>query len=191
MSLVNCVDSQNNLSVLGEDEYLSQFTVLNDKSKGICSLLSVDEQLKKLNKGLMHMETLICHQVYKNHEDLLNQVTWIENLEIIINEISLQLQNLQSLVELLKSRITELFLKVQTQVVILNRLHATCDLLRKITRTQSITLQAMDKENIISPNIIFEIKELIEDKDLKSITFLSKDLIKLRNIYEKINKYSV
>lgn len=51
----------------------------------------------------------------------------------------------------------DLFVKVQTQVVILNRLHAVCDLLRKILRTQSLTLQMLNKENILSPNLMFEI----------------------------------
>lgn len=53
----------------------------------------------------------------------------------------------------------DLFVKVQTQVIILNRLHAICDLLRKILRTQSLTLQALDKENELSSNSIYEISK--------------------------------
>lgn len=34
-------------------------------------------------------------------------------------------------------------------------------------------------------NIFFFSGELIEDTDLKKITFLSKDLIKLSNLYER------
>jgi len=64
---------------------------------------------------------------------------------------------LQSSIELLKCKIVDLFVKVQTQVVILNRLHAICDLLRKIMRTQSLTLQTLDKENVMSPHSMLEI----------------------------------
>lgn len=53
----------------------------------------------------------------------------------------------------------DLFVKVQTQVVILNRLHAICDLLRKIMRTQSLTLQVLDKENVLSSHSMFEISK--------------------------------
>lgn len=51
----------------------------------------------------------------------------------------------------------DLFIKIQTQVTIINRLHAICDLLRKIMRTQSLTLLALNKENILSSTVIFEI----------------------------------
>jgi len=64
---------------------------------------------------------------------------------------------LQSSIELLKCKIVDLFVKVQTQVVILNRLHAICDLLRKIMRTQSLTLQTLDKENVMSSHSMLEI----------------------------------
>ncbi|XP_050527726.1 conserved oligomeric Golgi complex subunit 5-like isoform X2 [Daktulosphaira vitifoliae] len=137
--------------------YLTQFLKFSETDKGIFSQLNVEEQIVKLNKGLEHVETLICNQVFKNHEELLNQVTWIENLESIINNIASQLQNLQSSVELLKSKIVELYAKVQTQVVILNRLHTTCDLLRKIMRIQNLSSNALGKENTLSQNIIFEI----------------------------------
>lgn len=53
----------------------------------------------------------------------------------------------------------DLFVKVQTQVIILNRLHTVCDLLRKILRIQSLTLQMLNKENILSPNSMFEISK--------------------------------
>lgn len=53
----------------------------------------------------------------------------------------------------------DLFGKVQTQVIILNRLHATCDVLRKIVRVQSLTLQALDKENILSSHSLIEISK--------------------------------
>lgn len=42
--------------------------------------------------GLQSVEQLICDQIHENHDELCNQVTWIENLESIINEISLQIQ---------------------------------------------------------------------------------------------------
>ncbi|KAF0772458.1 conserved oligomeric Golgi complex subunit 5 [Aphis craccivora] len=168
-------------------DYLSQFVTTNteNKCKNNVVQLTAEEQLKKLSQGLEYVDQLICDQTYDNHEELFNQVTWTENLESIINEISSQIQNLQSSIELLKCKIVDLFVKVQTQVVILNRLHAICDLLRKIMRTQSLTLQTLDKENVMSPHSMLEIKELIEDKDLKEITFLSKDLIKLSNFCEK------
>lgn len=54
----------------------------------------------------------------------------------------------------------DLFVKVQTQVIILNRLHVVCDLLRKIVRTQNLTIQAMNKDSVLSSNAIFEISKL-------------------------------
>jgi len=42
--------------------------------------------------GLEYVDQLICDQTYDNHEELFNQVTWTENLESIINEISSQIQ---------------------------------------------------------------------------------------------------
>ncbi|KAL5238330.1 hypothetical protein ACI65C_005740 [Semiaphis heraclei] len=186
MAIPNISDVPNTLKIL-EDDYLSHFVSINteNKSKNNVVQLTAEEQLKKLNRGLEYVDQLICDQTYDNHEELFNQVTWTENLESIINEISSQIQKLQSSIELLKCKIIDLFVKVQTQVIILNRLHAICDLLRKIMRTQSLTLQILDKENVMSSHSMLEIKELIEDKDLKEITFLSKDLIKLSNFFEK------
>lgn len=54
----------------------------------------------------------------------------------------------------------DLFVKVQTQVIILNRLHVVCDLLRKIMRTQNLTIQALNKDSALSSNVIFEISKL-------------------------------
>lgn len=42
--------------------------------------------------GLEYVERVICDQTYENHNELFNQVTWIESLESIINEISSQIQ---------------------------------------------------------------------------------------------------
>lgn len=158
MALSNISDLPNTLTIL-EDDYLSQFVTTNteNKCKNNVVQLTAEEQLKKLSQGLEYVDQLICDQTYDNHEELFNQVTWTENLESIINEISSQIQNLQSSIELLKCKIVDLFVKVQTQVVILNRLHASCDLLRKIMRTQSLTLQTLDKENVMSPHSMLEI----------------------------------
>ncbi|XP_015372053.1 PREDICTED: uncharacterized protein LOC107167509 isoform X2 [Diuraphis noxia] len=179
MAIPNISDVPNTLKIL-EDDYLSHFVSINseNKSKNHVVQLTAEEQLKKLNRGLEYVDQLISDQTYDNHEELFNQVTWTENLESIINEISSQIQNLQSSIELLKCKIIDLFVKVQTQVIILNRLHAICDLLRKIMRTQSLTLQALDKENVMSSHSMLEIRELIEDKDLKEITFLSRVCVK-------------
>lgn len=68
-------------------------------------------------------------------------------------------QNLQSLIELLKSRVIDLFVKVQTQVNLLNKLNATCSLLRKILRTQSLTIQSLEKGYNFSSNSMFEISK--------------------------------
>lgn len=54
----------------------------------------------------------------------------------------------------------DLFVKVQTQVIILNRLHVVCDLLRKIMRTQNLTIQALNKDSTLSPNAILEISKI-------------------------------
>lgn len=69
------------------------------------------------------------------------------------------LQNLQSSIELLKSRVTDLFVKVQTQVNLLNKLNATCSLLRKILRTQSLTIQSLEKGYNLSSNSMYEISK--------------------------------
>jgi len=53
----------------------------------------------------------------------------------------------------------DLYGKVQTQVTILNRLHAICDLLRKIIRIQNLTLQALNKKTALSSSSIFEISK--------------------------------
>lgn len=60
-------------------------------------LLSITSQYNIINLvnyilGLQCIEQLICDQTYENHEELFNQVTWIENLEFIINEIASQIQ---------------------------------------------------------------------------------------------------
>lgn len=60
---------------------------------------------------------------------------------------------------MLKYKIVDLFVKVQTQVVILNRLHVICDLLRKIIRTQNLTTLVLDKDSVLSSNSVFEISK--------------------------------
>ncbi|VVC29498.1 Conserved oligomeric Golgi complex subunit 5 [Cinara cedri] len=187
MAIQNISDAQDTLTILKQDDYLSQFVPVNNENKlNTNSIrLSIEQKLSSLNKGLQHVEKIIRDQTYKNYKELFNQVTWIENLESIIYGISLQIQNLQSLIELLKSRVVDLFVKVQTQVILLNKLNATCGLLRKIMRTQILAIQSSEKGYNLSSNSMFEIKELIIDKDLKEISFLNKDLTKLCNICKK------
>lgn len=116
---LNCVQTEytkHNNWIFFFSEYLSQFiTVSNEnKCKNLNVQLTVEDQLKRLNKGknntsynfllfvilheiwhilgLQFVEQLICEQTYENHEELFSQVTWIENLESIINEIASQIQ---------------------------------------------------------------------------------------------------
>lgn len=49
------------------------------------------------NVGLQYIQQRICEQICTNHEELFNQVTWIENLETVINEIMSQIQVLKQL----------------------------------------------------------------------------------------------
>ncbi|CAH1732981.1 unnamed protein product [Aphis gossypii] len=93
MALPNISDLPNTLTIL-EDDYLSQFVTTNteNKCKNNVVQLTAEEQLKKLSQGLEYVDQLICDQTYDNHEELFNQVTWTENLESIINEISSQIQ---------------------------------------------------------------------------------------------------
>jgi len=69
----------------------------------VCYFLKVIDTIVNLILGLQEVEQLICDQIHENHDELCNQVTWIENLESIINEISSQIQVNNTIYVLLNS----------------------------------------------------------------------------------------
>ncbi|CAG2056809.1 unnamed protein product [Timema podura] len=125
--------------VIANDEFFQQFL---DKER--CPdvkpnvVLSVAEQIKKLSEVITLMDKELQKQVLSNHEGLLSQATWVEKLEEVLAVMQTHVQSLLSAVERLRTKIVEPFSKIETQTVMLSRLHATSDLLRRVARIQHL-----------------------------------------------------
>lgn len=52
-------------------------------------IISVAEQLRKLSLGIAIIDKEIQKQVLENHEDLLSQATWIEQMESVLEMMSI------------------------------------------------------------------------------------------------------
>ncbi|XP_043800315.1 conserved oligomeric Golgi complex subunit 5 [Apis laboriosa] len=165
------------------DDFFKQF--FNDESKknDINQILSVAQQINKLGQAIEILNTELQKQVLANHEDLLSQATWVEKLESVLSIMQLHVQSLLSAVERLRGKIIDPFNRIETQTIVLARLHETSDLLRRVARMQHLSKRLCSQmtNNMQGPDIIkaanslHELEHLMMDTDLNGLDVIADD----------------
>ncbi|CAK9805208.1 Conserved oligomeric Golgi complex subunit 5 [Anthophora plagiata] len=163
-------------------EFFKQFF---DESKkaDVNQVLSVAQQINKLGQAIEILNTELQKQVLANHEDLLSQATWVEKLEGVLSIMQSHVQSLLSAVEHLRGKIIDPFNRIETQTIVLARLHETSDLLRRVARMQHLSkrLYSQMTNNVQGPDIIkaanslHELEQLMIDTDLNGLDVIADD----------------
>ncbi|XP_066994228.1 conserved oligomeric Golgi complex subunit 5 [Anabrus simplex] len=179
--------------IIETDEFYRQFLRKDSgediKNEAIIQGFSVAEQLKKLAEGISLLDKELQRQVLENHEDLLSQATWIEKLEGVLSVMQSHVQCLLSAVERLRTKIIEPFNKVEMQTMMLSNLHATSDLLRRVTRIQHLSkrLNALMQAGpagtidiIKAAQSLSELSQITEDVDLSGLEVVEEELRTIR-----------
>ncbi|KAL2750038.1 conserved oligomeric Golgi complex subunit 5 [Vespula maculifrons] len=172
------------LEVIENDEFFKQFLNGDLKNTEIDKVLSVVQQLNKLGQGAIEvLRSELQNQVLANYEDLLSQATWVEKLEDVLSIMQTHVQNLLLAVERLRGKIVEPFNRIETQAIVLSRLHETSDLLRRVARMQHLSKRlGSQMTNVIQgPDIIkvannlHELEQLMSDTDLNGLDIIADD----------------
>ncbi|XP_069674732.1 conserved oligomeric Golgi complex subunit 5 [Periplaneta americana] len=169
--------------IIEQDEFYKQFLQkdVDIKNEAVSLGLSVTEQLKKLTEGITLLDKELQRQVLANHEDLLSQATWVEKLEGVLAVMQTHVQCLLSAVERLRTKIVDPFNKIELQTIMLSRLHATSDLLRRVARIQHLSRRLTTQMQGSTPDItkaaqsLNELTQLSEDVDLSGLEVLEED----------------
>lgn len=166
----------------------------NPKSFTLIEGVTISEQINKISNGIeilnKHLHNLICEKF----EDLLAQASNIEEFEDILKGINSKIQILLTNLERLRAKLIEPHNKISFQVVLLNRLQITCDLLRRVIRIIHLNKRLQQNKLDIESNTITreitkvaqcinEIEFLLgEEPKLNEIEIIQNDCSKMRNI---------
>lgn len=172
-----------NWQTIENDEFFKQFLGGETKQTNFNKVLSVAQQLNKLGQAIAVLDAELQNQVLANHEDLLSQATWVDKLEGVLFTMQAHVQSLLSAVERLRGKIVEPFNRIETQTLVLARLHETSDLLRRVTRMQHLSrrLQSQMSSGTASPdfvkaaNSLHELEQLMSDTDLSGLDVVAED----------------
>ncbi|KAK1128308.1 hypothetical protein K0M31_002778 [Melipona bicolor] len=165
------------------DEFFKQFFDGESKKGDINQVLAVAQQINKLGQAIEILNAELQKQVLANHEDLLSQATWVEKLEGVLSIMQLHVQSLLSAVERLRGKIIDPFNRIETQTIVLARLHETSDLLRRVARMQHLSKRLCSQmtNNMQGPDIIkaanslHELEQLMMDTDLNGLDVIADD----------------
>ncbi|XP_043272815.1 conserved oligomeric Golgi complex subunit 5 [Venturia canescens] len=173
------------LQSIENDDFFKQFLSDENKQTDISKLLSVAQQLNKLGQALTVLDAELHKQVLTNHEDLLSQVTWVEKIEGVLAIMRTHVQSLLSAVERLRAKIIDPFNRIETQTVVLSRLHETSDLLRRVARVQhllhsqrlhaQIGNSSQGSDIIKAAKSLHELEQLMSDTDLSGLDVVADD----------------
>ncbi|XP_053975408.1 conserved oligomeric Golgi complex subunit 5 isoform X1 [Hylaeus volcanicus] len=165
------------------DEFFKQFFGGECKKADISQILSVAQQINKLGQAIEVLNAELQKQVLANHKDLLSQATWVEKLEGVLSIMQSHVQSLLSATEHLRGKIVDPFNRIETQTIVLARLHETSDMLRRVARMQHLLkrLYSQMTNNVQGPDIIkaanslHELEQLMMDTDLNGLDVIADD----------------
>lgn len=177
------MDEIKNWEDIENDEFFKQFSDGESKKGDISQMLSVAQQINKLGQAIEILNAELQKQVLANHEDLLSQASWVEKLEGVLSIMQLHVQSLLSAVERLRGKIIDPFNRIETQTIVLARLHETSDLLRRVARMQHLSKRLCSQmtNNMQGPDIIkaanslHELEQLMMDTDLNGLDVIADD----------------
>ncbi|XP_037078671.1 conserved oligomeric Golgi complex subunit 5-like, partial [Pollicipes pollicipes] len=175
---------------LGEDGVYSKFLGaefdVNKEASTLLQSAALSEQLGHIIKGIALLDGEIADQVSAHYEDLLSQATGTETLDDVLQSMLTRIQALLAAVERLRSRVEEPFLKIESQSLMLSRLHAACDMLRRLIRLQYLSkrLQAQLKGGVRditkAAKSLSELDETVSDVDLSGLEVFEREQRQIR-----------
>ncbi|XP_069937869.1 conserved oligomeric Golgi complex subunit 5-like [Cherax quadricarinatus] len=157
----------------------------------------IAEQLNKLTLGINRLEREIESQVGSHYEDLLSQATGVETLEDVLNTMHTRIQTLLAGVERLRVRVVDPYQRVERHTLVLGRLQATCELLRRVIRclmlSQRLQQQLSSEPRDITKAAISlsELDHLGRDVDLTGLEVLERDQRLVRQARSDVEKQAV
>lgn len=156
--------------------------------------LVISDHLNKLTLGLNSLEREIENQVGSHYEDLLFQATSVETLEDILNTMHTRIQTLLAGVERVRVRVVEPYQRVERHTLMLGRLQASCELLRRVIRclmlSQRLQQQLSSEPRDITKAAISlsELDHLGRDMDLTGLEVLEKEQRLVRQARSDVEK---
>ena len=144
LSKTNCMTALNGSDPLVEeflsDDTYKQFVSDNYDSNAITSMdgMTINEQIIKITEGIDILNKSLHDLVRDKYEDFLSQSTKIDTLEDVLKTIQTRIHGLLSGVERIRTKLVEPYSRVCQQIIVLNRLQTTCDLLRQTIRIASL-----------------------------------------------------
>eukprot|EP00002_Diphylleia_rotans_P041079 TRINITY_DN9902_c0_g1_i1.p1 TRINITY_DN9902_c0_g1~~TRINITY_DN9902_c0_g1_i1.p1 ORF type:complete len:849 (+),score=175.63 TRINITY_DN9902_c0_g1_i1:59-2605(+) len=160
------------------DEKCDAATIVsNSVSQG-----SVEDTLSKLTSGIARLETDISQAVGHHYDSLLKQVTTIHDLEKLLQQVRISVASLQASLVNVEEDITTPFIDIQARTIQLERMHMTCELLRKILRLLYLTQRLREhlKGGVTdlakAAQSLFEIDIILKEADLNGIDVVQAEI---------------
>lgn len=178
---LNKDESDDVWKTIERDQYLSQFLTskANQESDENPSLftssLTASEQLSKLTKGINLLEKELKTLIHRNHQDLIKQGTWVYKLENTLKLMQTHFQELLFAVHNVRQKIADPYNEIQTQCLILTRLHETSNLLSCIIQVQKLAKNVTKQDMLVASTMIKEVDEFCQDVDLSDIHIIEND----------------
>lgn len=172
------------------------FDVQNHVSQLVQGVI-IAEELNKLTLGISRLEREIECQVGNHYEDLLSQATGVETLEDVLNTMHTRLQTLLAGVERLRVRVVDPYQRLEKHTMVLGRLQASCELLRRVIRclmlSQRLQQQLSSEPRDITKAAISlsELDHLGRDVDLTGLEVLERDQRLVRQARADVEKQAV
>ncbi|XP_063704932.1 conserved oligomeric Golgi complex subunit 5 [Culicoides brevitarsis] len=157
------------------DEFFRHF--LKEESKKEELLLSFTEQISKLSEGLELISSELQTQVKDHHGSLLKQAANQRNLHESLDKISSQMELLEAAGSKLREKVTSPHQILENQTRVLRNLHEASHLLRQVSRFLKLHSQLFASTDDLAQQakILHELEPLMDDEELKKITFLQEE----------------
>ncbi|XP_041349093.1 conserved oligomeric Golgi complex subunit 5-like [Gigantopelta aegis] len=173
------------LAVLENDDIFRQFLESSFDVKAYSNRaiqgLAISEQLGKLAEGISLLDKEIHSQIVEHHEDLLSQATSVETLEGVLQMMQTRIQSLLAAMDRIRTKVTDVYNKIQSRTIQLRHLQTTCDLLRRTIRVMYLNkrlhsqLQGGAREITKAAQSLNELDYVCEGVDLSGIEVIETD----------------
>ncbi|XP_043213901.1 conserved oligomeric Golgi complex subunit 5-like isoform X1 [Amphibalanus amphitrite] len=174
--------------------FLSADFDVNREASTLLQSAALSEQLAHITKGIALLDSEIADQVNEHYEDLLSQASGTGTLDDVLQTMLAKIQALLAAVERLRSRVEEPYLKIASQSVMLSRLHAACDMLRRLIRLQQLSrrLQAQLRGGLRditkAAKTLSELDETVSDVDLTGLEVYEREQRQIRAGRQSVEK---
>ncbi|CAO1437696.1 unnamed protein product [Diamesa hyperborea] len=155
------------------DEFFANFLESKDKPE---TNLSFAEQIKKLSDGLDLISAELKQKIRQDYPKLIQNSSQAGKLMVALESLTVHMTQLQNSVDQLKKQVYGPYYQLENQIKILERLHNSTMLLRKVSRFLQLHQKLQNTTDLQKQAIIlFELDFLVQDKDLMKIEIISEE----------------